>query len=663
MIAATGTANPVPLINQPLVPDAVAPGGAGFTLTVNGTGFVSGSVVNWNGSARTTTFVNRSRLTASILSSDIGTASTASVTVVNPSPGGGASNTLFLEVTTPTSSVTLWRSDYAVGSSPHWVSTGDLNGDGKLDLVTANRYGNRVSVLLGNGDGTFQPQVTYATGTGPLGVAIGDFNGDGELDLAVVNQSANSVSILLGNGDGTFRAKVDYATGNEPLSVVAGDFNGDGKLDLAVTNGSGNTVSILLGNGDGTFQPKVPYATGARPFPVTTGDFNGDGKLDLAVGNQNGNSISILLGNGDGTFQTQVSYAVSSQVYSVTTADFNGDGKLDLAAANNSDNTVSVLLGNGDGTFQTQVRYPTPSGPHSLIAADFNGDGKLDLAVANENASSASILLGNGDGTFQAHADYPTGSGAISPAAGDFNGDGRIDLAIADYNQNTVSVLLQSSISLSKIALNFSPQVIRTSSAPQKVKLINIGNSAVTIRSIAVTGTDATDFGETNTCPSTLPVGQGCIISVTFTPTQLGMRTAAVTITDSAPGSPQSVALSGTGVTSGPNATLSPTHMSFYYTNICWPGCCLQPSPPQTATLTNWGNETLNITSITITDNHFSQWHTCGTSLGPLQSCTITVSFQSGHGNFTGALHVYDNAPGSPQSVVLTGSNQVICPP
>jgi hypothetical protein len=342
-------------------------------------------------------------------------------------------------------------------------------------------------------------------------------------------------------------------------------------------------------------------------------------------------------------------------VYSVIAADFNGDGKLDLAAANNGDNTVSVLLGNGDGTFQTQVRYPTPSGPHSLIAADFNGDGKLDLAVANENASSASILLGNGDGTFQAHADYPTGSGAISPATGDFNGDGRIDLAIADYNQNTVSVLLQNigSISLSNTALNFSPQVIGTSSATQKVTLINIGNSAVSIRSIAVTGTDPTDFSETNTCPSWLPVGQSCMISVTFRPTQPGMRTAAVTITDNASGSPQSVALSGTGLALGPNATLSPTSMTFYYHRFFGRGC--YPPFPQTATLTNFGTETLSITSITIGGTGFSQTHTCGTSLGPGESCTITVSFQSGYGTFTGALHVYDNAPGSPQSVALTG--------
>src|SRR5215471_11470460 len=201
MMALTGVANPVPLINHPLVPDAVAPGGAGFTLTANGTGFVSGSVVNWNGSARTTTFVTSSQLTVSILASDIATASTASVTVVSPSPGGGTSNVEFFPITLASSSISLSKSDYATGVVCDDVGVGDFNGDGKLDLAVV--FSDAVSILLGDGDGTFQPGVNYATGFAPDSLVIGDFNKDGNLDVAVRSQGSNEVSVLVGNGDGT----------------------------------------------------------------------------------------------------------------------------------------------------------------------------------------------------------------------------------------------------------------------------------------------------------------------------------------------------------------------------------------------------------------------------------------------------------------------------
>jgi len=184
------SANPVPLISQPLVPDATAPGGAGFTLTVNGTGFVSGSVVNWNDSARATTFVSNSQLTANILASDIATASTASVTVVNPGPGGGSSNVVFFPITQATSAISLNRSDVAVGAFPDSIVTADFNRDGRLDLADVNTDGSTVSVLLGNGDGTFQPDVEYPTETGgPIYLVVGDFNGDGNADFVTANNT------------------------------------------------------------------------------------------------------------------------------------------------------------------------------------------------------------------------------------------------------------------------------------------------------------------------------------------------------------------------------------------------------------------------------------------------------------------------------------------
>jgi hypothetical protein len=277
------------------------------------------------------------------------------------------------------------------------VAIGDLNGDGKPDLAVANAGSNTVSVLLGNGDGTFGAKTDYTTGSFPASVAIGDLNGDGKPDLAVASFYSNAVSVLLGNGDGTFGARRDYSTGVEPFSVRIGDLNGDGKPDLAVANSNSSTVSVLLGSGDGTFGAKSDYATGSGPFSVAIGDLNGDGKLDLATANIS-YTVSVLLGNGDGSFGANTDYATGFYPYSVAIGDLNGDGKPDLATANSKSNTVSVLLGNGDGTFGAKSDYGTGSGPNYVAIGDLNGDGKPDLAVANLSSNTVSVLLNTGGG-------------------------------------------------------------------------------------------------------------------------------------------------------------------------------------------------------------------------------------------------------------------------
>jgi len=215
----------------------------------------------------------------------------------------------------------------SIGGFPWSVAVGDFNGDGKLDLAVQNVYG-YVSVLLGNGDGTFRSPVLYsAGGDGRNSVVVGDFRGNGKLDLAVVtgNYDFGLVSILLGNGDGTFQAQVGYVAGNFAYHVALGDFNGDGRLDLAVANTNDNTVSILLGNGDGTFQPQVIYATGSSPSSVAVGDFNGDGKLDLAITNSSSNTVSLLLGEQIATYSESGIAVYGSGTHSVL-ASYGGDG-------------------------------------------------------------------------------------------------------------------------------------------------------------------------------------------------------------------------------------------------------------------------------------------------------------------------------------------------
>jgi hypothetical protein len=332
---------------------------------------------------------------------------------------------------------------YAVNAHPESLAAGDLNRDGIPDVAVADGASAKVSVLLGNGDGSFQTQQTYAVGQSPLSVAIADLNGDGKPDLVSANFSDATVSVLLGNGDGTFQAQQTFAVGHNPHAVSIADLNGDGKPDLAAANGTDDTVSVLLGNGDGTFQTQHAYAVGPDPQLVAVKDLNGDGKPDLAVPNFEAHStVSVLLGNGDGTFQTQHTYAVGSQTLSVAAGDLNGDGSPDLAAANSSDGTVSLLVGNGDGTFQTQHTYAAGTNPIAVAVGDFDLDGNPDLAVSNGTPSTVSVLLGNGDGTFQAPEGFPVGGDPVALAVADLDADHQPDLISANRSDANVSVLL-----------------------------------------------------------------------------------------------------------------------------------------------------------------------------------------------------------------------------
>jgi hypothetical protein len=528
--SANASNNPVPLVNQPLVPSTVEPGSHGLAITVNGTGFVSTSVVNWNGTPLSTLYVNFGQLQATVPDSDVASAGTASVTVTNPAPGGGTSNPASFTVTTPTTSVGFTSALHSVAVEPNGIFAADFNGDGVADLAvfgesspSCTEVSGAIAILLGDGHGGFiKKSVICAAFRLPFHAVTGDFNHDGKTDLAVIAgagcMGCAAVTIYLGNGDGTF---VEFAN---PLmldgalnDIVTADFNGDGNLDLAVAYDSGegpSDVVIFLGNGDGTFTPYVDLSDGGylATSSLAAGDFNNDGIIDLVLlgeGDYGGEIIgpvSIYLGNGNGTFAldaSQPSLTMNDPI-SVITGDFTGDGILDLVVLDNGTNAFTILKGNGDATF-TQVAGTQTLPPNATLigTADFNGDGKLDLAFSSA-PNIVAIYLGNGDGTFQPGITQSVKNGQFEDsyyqsvgAIADFNSDGRADIAIANTSQ-TFFILKQADIPLRPAITLMSGQ------NPAYV------NQLVTYTAVVSAGlTGSVTFKEGSNVLGTLPLSNG----------------------------------------------------------------------------------------------------------------------------------------------------------
>lgn len=476
-----GAQTPVPLIYQPLVPSAIAPGGAAFTLTVRGTGFLAGAVVDWNGQPLATSFVSQGELTAQVPAGHVASAQTATITAHNPGVAP-ASNFLYFQVANPISRIEYTNAPGspawlgAVSGSltfPYSIGAGGFLASGGTQLVMPVAAGppsataGALDFLTWSAGAFSQSPPSAGVGLSAGTLAFGDFKGDGRLDVATANFHDGTVSVLLNNGDGTFSPAPGspYSVAANLSDIAVGDFNRDGKLDLAVS--AGNGIYILLGNGDGSFTP-APGGPNPVPGPgaygITVADLNGDGILDIAT-TDFGAGINILLGRGDGTFAPAPNSPFGLPNFRGRTtvlraADVNGDGKLDLVVANGAVKMLTVLLGDGQGNFAqvatpvagccSDAAYASVDG-WALQMGDFLANGRLDFAVEEQNVNSGvsecylDIYLGNGDGTFtpsdysQMLPDCPTGDFAV----GDFNNDGLLDFATAANPQNYYNVLLE----------------------------------------------------------------------------------------------------------------------------------------------------------------------------------------------------------------------------
>jgi len=335
---------------------------------------------------------------------------------------------------------------YKVGKNPTTIITEDLNHDSFTDLITTNIASNTLSILLGNGDGTFRDQVQLHVCQEPRSLVTSNFNQDRHPDVALACSGGDEVMVLLGHGDGKFEEGPRYPVHRAPIALAAADINGDQHTDLVVALRN-DKVKVFLGNGSGEFRHLVQYEHGDTPTSVALADLNGDGKLELVVtnGGPMSNAVSIWLGNGDGTFRDPRDYSTGHRPLGVSFADFNNDHHRDLLVINGEQDSFTTFLGNGNATFQPGKDSGADAGPNFGLARDFNGDRFEDVAIVNIQSSDLSILFGKGDGTFHyPPRNYRTKSGpfALSSFRVTTLGMEEPGLAIADNGSGSVSIFL-----------------------------------------------------------------------------------------------------------------------------------------------------------------------------------------------------------------------------
>lgn len=330
-------------------------------------------------------------------------------------------------------------------SEPARIVAADLDANGNIDLIIAEKFADRVSVHMGLGDGSFMPAVHFATGNQPVGLAIEDFNTDGLLDIATGNQLDNSVTILVGDGLGGFTLGGSYDAGFfvTPDDLACADFDADNDIDI-VTSSQGNSVRVLLNNGDGSFAPPVFVNILSSVNSVAVGLINADSIPDIVATGLTTNEVFVLTGLGNGSFGPPVAFDTNNAPRDVQVADLNDDGHMDLVVAYVIADLVGVHLGNSTGTFAPAINSVLGTGLIEIQPADMDSDGKLDLVAATfgTQPQSIAVSLGNGDGTFDTQNNFPSGNGPVSVVVADFDNDSGPDVAAVHSASNDLYIYL-----------------------------------------------------------------------------------------------------------------------------------------------------------------------------------------------------------------------------
>lgn len=348
-----------------------------------------------------------------------------------------------------------------VGKAPGSIEVADFNNDKIPDLAIASESDSNVTILLGKGDGEFSEArgSPFFAGNAPNDIAIGDFNRDGNLDLAFANHDRKYLTVLLGNGKGSFSP----ASGSPfPVEVIphthgvaTGDFNNDGRLDLVTDGWGNNKVEVLFGDSKELFKtPGTFFKVGNHPYQrVRVADLNSDGNIDIVTTNLDGDNVTILLGDGKGNFSEAAGspFPCNNSPFGFAIGDVNGDGKPDLAIINSpastSDRTgtngLTVLLGDGTGKFTMMKGSPFEAGriPNRIAIGDLNGDGINDIAVSDNGSDKVDLFIMSRDGV-ASRSSITVGNHPKGIALADINGDGKADILVCNNADNNISVIL-----------------------------------------------------------------------------------------------------------------------------------------------------------------------------------------------------------------------------